>query len=164
MAGNQERILAALREARQKLEAHRENPTCNACHSHIDPLGFGLENFDWFGRWRTDYRGRRRGSEKRPIDARGQLPDGTEFNGPAELKKVIVEKRLTDLGRQVTRKMLAYALGRQLEYYDEATVLKIIAAAEPDDYRFHTLIREIIHSYPFQYKKNRSSHEGAGTP
>ena len=135
---------------RQKLEIHRENPRCSGCHSKIDPLGFSLENFDLFGRWREKYRGR-------PIDARGRLPDGTEFTGPVGLKKIIVEQRIGDLARQVTRKMLSYALGRQLEYYDETAVRKIVRVLEQNDYGFQTLIDEIVRSYPFQYKKNRAA-------
>ncbi|MCZ6792828.1 MAG: DUF1592 domain-containing protein, partial [Planctomycetota bacterium] len=133
---------------REKLEIHRENPRCNACHQEIDPLGFSLENFGRFGRWRTSIRGR-------PIDAKGRLPDGTEFEGPVGLKKIIVERRMPDLVRQISRKMLSYALGRQLEYYDEPAVRKIVRTLEENDYRFGTLIDEVVTSYPFQFKKNR---------
>ena len=131
---------------RQKLELHRKAPNCYACHSQMDPLGFSLENYDWFGRWRGK-------AGRRKADVRGKLPNGTEFEGLPGLKKVIIEQRLDDLCRQVTSKLLSYALGRQLEYYDEPAIRQIVAAVQEDDYRFHTLIHEIVMSYPFQYKK-----------
>ena len=88
-----------------------------------------------------------------PIAAAGALPSGTAFDGPAGLKRTLLEERHDDLVRQTASKMLAYALGRQLEYYDEPALRKIIAALEADDYRFQTLVKEIVASYPFQYKK-----------
>ena len=163
---------------REKLEMHSSNPTCSACHSRIDPIGFSLENFDYFGRWRDSYHFRERVeteeeaneirivedtdvfAQKRfyrntytPIAATGSLPSGTAFDGPAGLKRTLLEERHDDLVRQTASKMLAYALGRQLEYYDEPALRKIIAALEADDYRFQTLVKEIVASYPFQYKK-----------
>ena len=163
---------------REKLELHSSNPTCSACHSRIDPIGFSLENFDYFGRWRDSYHFRERVeteeeadeiriiedtnvfAQKRfyrntytPIAAAGSLPSGTAFDGPAGLKRTLLEERHDDLVRQTASKMLAYALGRQLEYYDEPALRKIIAALEADDYRFQTLVKEIVASYPFQYKK-----------
>ena len=142
---------------RQKLELHRQKPNCYACHSQIDPLGFSLENYDWFGRFKTRHR-------RREVDATGQLPDGTKFTGPAGLKKVIVEKRMDDLTRQLTQKMLAYALGRQLEYYDELAIRKIITSVEDDAHRFRTLIHAIVQSYPFRYKKNRAAQAASLSP
>ena len=164
---------------REKVELHSSNPTCRACHSRIDPIGFSLENFDYFGRWRDSYHYRERVdseeeadeirtvedtnvfSEKRfykntytPIVAEGRLPSGTAFDGPAELKQTLLTERHDDLVRQTVSKMLSYALGRQLEYYDEPAVREIIAALEADDYRFQTLVRAIVDSYPFRYKKN----------
>jgi hypothetical protein len=138
---------------RQKLQMHRRNSNCYSCHSQIDPLGFSLESFDWFGRSRTHSRGR-------PIDARGKLPNGTEFSGPAGLKKVIIEQRMPDLVRQLTQKMLSYALGRQLEYFDEPAIRGIIDATQKDGYRLRTMIHAIVESYPFQYKKNPVVAEG----
>jgi hypothetical protein len=133
---------------RQKLEMHSKDPRCNSCHREIDPLGFALENFDWFGRWRTKSRGR-------TIDAKGKLPSGTEFEGPVGLREVILAEKLDDLARQVIRKMLSYGLGRQLEYYDEPAVRKILATFKKDGYRMQTLVREVVTSYPFQFRKNR---------
>lgn len=135
---------------RQKVELHKRAPNCHACHSQINPLGFSLENYDWFGRWRTKV-GRRK------VDAHGRWPNGTEFTGVAGLKKVILQERLPDLVRQVTQKMLSYALGRQLEYYDEPAVRKILVALAQNDYRFRTLVHEIVKSYPFRYKNTRTT-------
>lgn len=131
---------------REKLELHRRKPNCYACHSQMDPLGFSLEKFDWFGRYRT-----RQGRSR--IDAKGELPNGTQFDGIAGLKKVIVEQRRDDLVRQVSQKMLSYALGRQLEYYDEPAIRKIVATVASDENRLQTLVREIVASFPFQYKQ-----------
>jgi hypothetical protein len=116
----------------------------------MDPLGFSLENFDWFGRWRVR-------AHRRPIDALGSVPDGTEFTGPTGLKHIILERRLDDLARQIIRKILAYALGRQLEYYDETAVEKVYHSWREDDFRMQTLVHEIVMSYPFQFKKNRTA-------
>ena len=142
-----ERVARRSLTMRQKLEVHRDNPNCYACHSQIDPLGFGLENFDWFGRWKSTSRGK-------AIDASGQLPDGSTFKGPQMLREVLVATRLDDLTRQLTRKMLSYALGRQLEYFDEAEVRKIVSRVKEDGYRIRTLIQEIVFSYPFQFKQH----------
>ena len=143
---------------KEKLEQHASDPSCRGCHSKIDPLGLSLENFDYFGRWRDSYRTRRRrrGQQRKPtpIDASATLPDGTSFEGPSGLKQFLIEKRHDDLVRNVVEKMLAYALGRQLEYYDEPAVRKIIAALEADDYRFQTLLHGVVTSFPFHYKKN----------
>ena len=132
---------------RQKLEMHSKDPRCYSCHREMDPLGFSLENYDWFGRWRTKSRGR-------SIDSKGRLPSGTEFEGPIGLREVIVSEKLDDLARQVTRKMLSYALGRQLEYYDEPAVRKILAVFKKDNHRMQTLLREVCASYPFHFRKN----------
>ena len=165
---------------REKVEMHSENESCRVCHNKIDPIGFGLENFDYFGRWRETYDFRRRVTDpdeadeviefqtetspdpitryykttRREIPTAGALPDGTVFSGPAGLKRALLETRHDDLVRQVVSKVLAYALGRQLEYYDEPAVQTIIATLEADDYRFQTLLQAIVASYPFQYKKN----------
>ena len=165
---------------REKLEMHSQNETCRVCHSKIDPIGFSLENFDYFGKWRSTYDFRQRVEDpadadetiefqtetspdpvvrhfkttRRTILAGGGLPDGTTFSGPAGLKRALLETRHDDLVRQVVSKMLAYALGRQLEYYDEPTVRTILATLEADDYRFQTLLQQVVTSYPFRYKKN----------
>lgn len=165
---------------REKLELHSTDETCRGCHSKIDPIGFSMENYDFFGQWREtyDFRTRVRTPEeadeiieintetspdpiiryykttRRPISVDGSLPNGATFVGPAGLKQALIEHRYDDLVRQTVSKMLAYALGRQLEYYDEPAVRDIIARLEADDYRFRTLLQAVVESYPFQYKKN----------
>ena len=134
----------------QKLERHAGKASCRACHSRIDPLGLSLENFDWFGRWRSRVRGRRINTEVR-------LADGTRLEGPVGLKRMIVQQRIDDLAAQTTRKMLAFALGRQLEYFDEKTVRDITRDWKRDDYRMQGLIIRIVTCYPFQYKRNPHS-------
>ena len=99
-------------------------------------------------------RWRKRRFEFKPVDTRAFLPDGTPFSGPAGLKKVLIEKHRDDLARQVVSKMLAYALGRQLEYYDEPAIRKIIDELKAGGYRFQILLKSIATSYPFNYKKN----------
>jgi hypothetical protein len=132
---------------REKLEKHASDRACQACHATMDPVGIALENFDYFGRWRAKYR-------KKPINTSAVMPDGTTFTGPADVKNWILEKRHDELVRQVASKMLAYALGRQLEYYDEPAIQKIVARLEADKFRFQTLLEAIVTSYPFQYRKN----------
>lgn len=230
---------------RQKVELHSSNPNCRSCHSKIDPLGFSLENFDYFGRWRESYRVRvierqdevafelaqamralsdeeldqrledlypgaetrerirtryqelramtdweletelsktisvsaqnrlirqikrvdpdnfrgdeeeeRREFEQRPVMADATLPDGTPFQGPPGLKTVILTHHRDDLLRQLTSKMMVYALGRQLEYYDEGAIRQVMQHVRDQDYRMQAFLKGIASSYPFQYKKN----------
>ena len=129
---------------RQRFEQHRESPQCAACHDRIDPIGYGLENYDAIGRWRlTDEHGR-------PLDTVGELPDGEHFNGPAELKDILLSRKET-FARTVTERMLAFALGRPLAYYDEPVIQEITQAVIASDYRPSVLIERIALSYPFQY-------------
>lgn len=154
---------------REKLAMHSANDSCRSCHAKMDPLGFGLENFDYFGRWRSTYTFRVRIKEAddpnidpdsnfekvvKEIDVAGRLPEGTEFAGPSGLKEALIANRHDDLVRQVVQKTLAYALGRQLEYYDEPAVRNIIAALRENGYGFKTLLAETVTTYPFQYKRN----------
>jgi len=115
---------------------------CGSCHSRIDPLGFGLENYDSVGRWRETDAGQ-------PIDASGVLPDGTRYRGVDELKKVLLSKK-KQIVRNLTGKMLGYALGRGLTAEDECAVDQIVTAVERADYKAHTLITEIVRSAPFR--------------
>ncbi len=131
---------------RHRLEEHRKNPACASCHNRMDPIGFGLENFDAVGRWRTQASGA-------PVDASGVLTTGEKFNGPAELKKLMLLRK-DEFVLNLTEKMLAYALGRGLEPYDLPAVHKITEAVKKDNYRSSTLVLEIARSYPFQYRKN----------
>ncbi len=145
-----EAAIGASATQREQLEAHRTNPTCAACHRRMDPLGFGLENFDAVGKWRT-----RDGSF--PVDASGALPDGRSFSGPAELTQILASEREA-FAKALTSKMLTYALGRGLEPYDRRTV-RMIARKLPDyDYRFSGLVLEIVNSLPFQMRR------GVATP
>lgn len=131
---------------RQKLEAHRDNPNCYACHSQIDPLGFALEEFEWFGRHQPARRGKR-------VDATGKLPGGKTFRGLTGLSQTLLEERRDDLTIQLTRKMLSYALGRQLEYYDEATVRDLVQQLQMDGHRLRAVVHAIVQSDTFQMKQ-----------
>jgi Protein of unknown function (DUF1588)/Protein of unknown function (DUF1585)/Protein of unknown function (DUF1592) len=130
---------------RQQMEQHRANPICASCHMRMDPIGFGLENFDAIGRWRTQ-------DGKFAIDASGTLPDGKHFNGPDELKGILLEKRDAFV-QAVTEKMLIYALGRGLESYDRPTVKRIAAQVARDNYRISSLVLGVVNSLPFQARK-----------
>jgi len=130
---------------REQLEQHRANPTCASCHSRMDPLGFGLENFDAIGAWRVR-------DGKFAIDAAGTLPDGRSFKGPRELKAILRADR-DSFAEGLTEKLLTYALGRGLERYDRPTVKQIAKQLAADDYRFSTLVLEIVRSLPFQMRR-----------
>jgi len=127
---------------RERLAEHRTSPTCNSCHSVIDPLGFSLENFDVIGGWRTiDESGT-------PVDASGTTASGEKINGLAGLRAVLLEQP-EQFPRTVTEKLMAYALGRRLEYYDEPTVRKIVRDAAAKQYRWSSLIEGIVASPAF---------------
>jgi hypothetical protein len=130
---------------RQRLEAHRSNALCASCHSRMDPLGFALENYDGIGRWRTT-------EGKFPIDANGQLPDGTTFSGATELKALLRAKS-PQFVRGFSEKMLTYALGRGLESYDKPAIEKIASRVESDGYRFSAVVDGIVNSAPFQMRQ-----------
>jgi hypothetical protein len=127
---------------RQRTERHRADPACVSCHRTIDPIGFGLENFDGIGRWRD------RDDTGNPIDASGNLPGGAKFSSPAELKRLIAEHR-DDLCRALVAKVLSYALCRALTGYDEVVADDIAAAVAADGYRFQTIWVRVAMSYPF---------------
>jgi hypothetical protein len=129
---------------RERLELHRQDTACAQCHDRIDPLGFGLENYGVLGRWRDKYEGH-------PVDARGALPDGTTFSGPAELKLALLGRK-DQFVRHLTKKMLGYALGRGLTYYDYCAVNSIVDKLRANDYRSHNLLFGIIQSVPFRFK------------
>jgi len=131
---------------RQRLEQHREDPNCAACHKRMDPLGFALENFDAVGQWRTEIGGQ-------PVDATGEMPGGETFNGPVELREALLGKRDLVLKNLVER-MLAYALGRGLEYYDQPTVHQIVKRREANHDAARGLVLDIARSLPFQYRRN----------
>jgi hypothetical protein len=131
---------------RERLELHRSKPDCMGCHSKIDPLGFGLENYDAIGRWRDREAGR-------PVDASGVLPSGRAFTGPVELKRIILERR-DDFARTTAENLLIYALGRGLQLEDECVVRDALKAAAAGEYRFSTLVLTIVKSHPFRYRRN----------
>jgi mono/diheme cytochrome c family protein len=131
---------------REQMQAHRANPICASCHGRMDPIGFALENYDGVGRWRDDDAGAK-------VDASGKLPDGTEFQGPAGLRQLLLTKYKEDFLRTATEKLLTYALGRGLESYDAPTVRAIAREASKDNYRMSSLIAGVVHSTPFQMRK-----------
>jgi hypothetical protein len=138
---------------REKLAQHRANPACANCHSRIDPLGFALENFDVLGRWRTEDAGK-------PIDAKGELPDGTVFEGPDQLKAALMRKK--DLFvRNFVNKVLGYALGRGLTLQDSCTVDSIVAEVERNNYRAQALVNAVVMSVPFRYQAAPAMSAGA---
>jgi hypothetical protein len=130
---------------RQRMEVHRANPVCASCHSKMDPLGFGLENFDAIGSWRDK-------DGKSPIDASGQLPDGKKFNGPAELAATLTSQR-DAFAQCLTEKMMIFALGRGLESSDRAEVKKAVAGVAAGKYRFSSVVLGIVNSAPFQMRR-----------
>ena len=133
--------------ARERMEQHRANPVCAACHAQLDPLGFAFEHFDGIGGWRATEAGT-------PIDASGALTDGTPFNGPAELGQVLLQGGV--FVRTLTEKLLTYALGRGVEYYDMPAVRTIVRDAASTDYRWSSLILGIVNSVPFQMRRAES--------
>ena len=133
---------------RQAMEKHRANPVCAVCHNRMDPIGFGLENFNPIGQWRTEDAGE-------PIDSSGMLPDGSTFQGPAELQKALLSNENV-IASAFTQKLLTYALGRDLQYYDMATVRDIVHNSEKNDYRFADLVLGIVKSLPFTMRRTDS--------
>jgi mono/diheme cytochrome c family protein len=133
---------------RQQLEKHRAKPECASCHQRIDPLGFGLENFDPLGRWRTE-------ADGKPIDTVGVLPSGEKFTGPVELKKLLLDKRRPDFLRNLARKMLGYALGREVNRVDLCVVADCVKALEQGEYRASRLLEAIVVSYPFSHRYHK---------
>lgn len=134
---------------RQRMEQHRSNPACAACHRSMDPLGFGLENFDAIGAWRDS-------DGDFPVDASGTLPGGAVFQGPRELKKILLDQRDVFV-RSLSEKLLTYALGRGLEYYDTCAVDDIRDTVIAADYRFSALVLAIVRSDPFQLRRGKGT-------
>jgi hypothetical protein len=130
---------------REAMAMHRENPACRVCHAAMDPIGFSLENYDAVGKWRQQFAGQE-------IDASGLLPDGNTFDGPDGLKNLLLN-RPDDFVGTVTEKLLTFALGRSLEYYDMPSVRSIVRTAAEDDYRWSSIILGVIESTPFQMRR-----------
>ena len=134
---------------REAMEQHRANPVCASCHRLMDPLGLALENFDAIGRWRD------RSETRGAIDATGELPDGTPFDGPAGLRDALLrhpERFVTT----VTERLMTYALGRGVEYYDAPAVRAIVRGAAEDGYRLSSLVKGVVRSAPFQMRRSPS--------
>ena len=131
---------------RERMSAHRANPACASCHNIIDPTGFALENFDAVGRWRVV------DESFNTIDASGVLPDGTPFEGVTDMIAALV-RRPERFVTTVTEKLLTYALGRGVEHYDMPAVRRIVSEAAEDDFRFQTIVVNIVNSYPFRYRR-----------
>ena len=134
---------------RERLERHRANPACAGCHAPMDPLGFALENFDAIGLWRAT------SEAGQPIDASATMPSGEAFEGPAGLRRVLLS-RGDDFAATVTEKLLAYALGRGLEYTDRPAVRRILRDAADDDYTWSSIVLGIVESTPFQWRRSRA--------
>jgi mono/diheme cytochrome c family protein len=133
---------------REMLETHRKNPVCASCHARMDPLGLSLENFDALGQWRTTDAGV-------PINASGVLLDGTKVDGPAALRRALVAQK-EQFVRTVTGKLLTYAIGRGLEYYDAPAIRGIVRTAAADDYRWSSTILALVKSAPFRMRRTGS--------
>jgi mono/diheme cytochrome c family protein len=140
---------------RQQMEIHRANPSCASCHAKMDVLGFGLENYDGVGKWRTM-------DGKFPVDPSGTLPNGKSFSTPAGMRTVLLAE-LPQFAHCLTEKMLTYSLGRGLEPYDRRTVTQIERSVTASDYRFQTLIYEIVRSLPFQMRRGEVPEENVST-
>ncbi len=133
---------------RQRMEQHRAKPVCASCHNRMDPLGFGFENFDAVGAYRDR-------DGKFPIDASGMLPSGESFDGPAGLRALLRKTRRDQFCCCLTEKMLTYAIGRGLEYYDKCAVDEILESMQRNDYKFSSLIMGVVNSTPFQMRGSK---------
>ncbi len=143
-----EKTVGSTQSLRAQLEEHRRNPNCAVCHNKMDPLGFGLENYDAIGRWRAS-------DGKFPIDASGALPNGAKFESPAQLRQALsADPR--QFTRAITEKLLTYALGRGVERYDNRTVQQITARVAQQNYRITALIEAIVESLPFQQRRGNT--------
>ena len=149
---NTERADGKVLSMRERMEEHRANPSCASCHKIMDPIGFSLENFDLTGKWRNI-------DEKMPVDASGELVDGTKLNGPATLRQALIS-RSDAFVTTATEKLLTYALGRGVHYYDMPVVRSVIREAARNDYRFSSLVLGIVKSAPFQMKVHRGAVQG----
>jgi hypothetical protein len=132
---------------RERMEKHRANPVCAGCHRQMDPIGFAMENFDGVGHWRTNEDGAK-------IDTTGTLFNGASIDGVIGLRKELAAKPDVFIG-VMTEKMLTYAVGRGLDYYDMPAVRKIVQDARTKDYRFSSIVLGIVKSTPFQMKEAR---------
>jgi hypothetical protein len=135
---------------RQRMEQHRTDPVCASCHARMDPIGFGLEQFDGIG-------ARREQDDGVAIDSTGQLVSGEKFQGPTELRNILLTKKRPDFLRCISEKTLTYALGRGMEYYDRIAIEKIAGSLDKDP-KFSNLILEVVNSVPFQMRRGEGDH------
>jgi hypothetical protein len=142
---------------RERLEMHRSNPSCNGCHGVMDPLGFALENFDAIGAWRVKDR-----EAGVPIDSSGQLADGTVVNGPVDLREALLAEP-SQFVQTLTEKLMIYALGRSVEYYDMPAVRRIVREAARENYRFSAILAGIAQSEPFRFSTTPAADDGSVT-
>jgi len=132
---------------REQLILHQADPACSSCHAMMDPIGFAMENFDFLGRWRDEEGGE-------PIDGAGSLHTGEVFDGYEELQRILAEEKQKQFVGMLADKLLTYALGRGLEYYDQPAVEQIVDETMAGGYRFSALVRAIVFSVPFQYERS----------
>ena len=132
------------KSVRQRLEQHRASPNCASCHAVMDPIGFSLENFDLIGKWRETDSGA-------AVNSAGRLVDGTALNGPASLRQALLDRR-DSVAATAAEKLLTYALGRRVEYFDMPAIRTIVRAAAPTNYRFSSLVSGVVKSVPFGMK------------
>ncbi len=149
---------AATLPMRERMAEHRKNPACAGCHSRMDPLGLALENFDATGKWRAGERLSLADLKLQPIDARGQLADGTQFDGIPGLKRVLAD-RSEEFVYTMTERLLTYALGRGAEWYDAPSLRAAVRAAKKDDYRFSTIVLSLVKSTPFQMRMSQDAED-----
>ena len=138
---------ARVMSMRERMEAHRTSPVCASCHQQMDPLGFSLENFDGVGAWRVT-------EGDTAIDASTKLPDGVAFVGASGLRDVLLDRKERFV-ETLTEKLLTYALGRGVEYYDAPAVRAVTRQAAAHEYRWSALIQGIVESTPFQMRRSR---------
>jgi hypothetical protein len=143
----EENTVSASLPVRERLMQHRANAACASCHNLMDPVGFSLENFDAVGRWRTM-------EEGVPVDASGGLPDGSKFSGVAGLEEALL-KRPDIFVETMSEKLLTFALGRGMEYYDGPAIRQVVRTAAGENYRFSALIEGIVKSVPFQMRNSQ---------
>ena len=136
---------ARILTTRERMEIHRTNPVCASCHKFMDPIGLALDNFDVTGKWRIRERGV-------SLDTRGTFYDGTDISSPSDLSRVLL-KRPIPLIRHFTASLMAYALGRRLDYQDQPAVRAIVAEAEKNNYRMSSFILGVLKSDAFQMKQ-----------
>ena len=143
-----EEAVGEAQSLRQQMEQHRSNAACASCHSRMDPLGFGLENYDAIGKWRTE-------DGKFPVDSSGIFPNGKAFSSPASMK-ALLRDNLPDFARGLSEKMLTYALGRGVERYDRPTIQDLMGRMAKNEYKLQSLILGIVQSAPFQQRRGEN--------